>query len=415
MKIYAFILGRKYLLSVAELCQVFSQHNIHIIDITPEALIVTLPELSNPQATLNKLGGSIKIIEITEEIAKDINILPKTIAKMCLDEAKNSQKKFSYGVSVYSFKDQANKVLKKSLNLSKELLKENNLKSRYINKDFTNPPNAALKGQKVLTEGAEIIAIKGKHKIFLGKTLAIQDFEEYSHRDYERPERDPRLGMLPPKLSQIMINLNGLHKIDDPENLSNFTIYDPFCGVGTVLSEAYLMGYNVIGSDINPEVVTKARKNLDWTRNNNFSPTQEIKLFSQNAEMINPQDLTEHVDAIVSETYLGPPMSHFPTHKQMDSTFSSIEATILNFFRTIKNLLEPGTPIIISLLAYRDRNRYITMDHLIEKIQMLGFQTEELIPGSIQAKFDLPNFEDQSLIYDRPDQIVCRAIWKFIS
>jgi tRNA G10 N-methylase Trm11 len=57
----------------------------------------------------------------------------------------------------------------------------------------------------------------------------VQNIDEYSKRDYSK-DRDMQIGMLPPKLSQMMINLSG-----------GKTIYDPFVGLGTVLIESLYM------------------------------------------------------------------------------------------------------------------------------------------------------------------------------
>jgi hypothetical protein len=35
----------------------------------------------------------------------------------------------------------------------------------------------------------------------------VQDIDAYAERDFERPMRDAFVGMLPPKLAQIMLNL----------------------------------------------------------------------------------------------------------------------------------------------------------------------------------------------------------------
>lgn len=67
-------------------------------------------------------------------------------------------------------------------------------------------------------------------------------------RDYGRPARDARVGMLPPKLAQIMLNLS----VKDEKS---GTVLDPFCGTGVLLQEAALAGFDFIGSDIEPRMV----------------------------------------------------------------------------------------------------------------------------------------------------------------
>ena len=97
--------------------------------------------------------------------------------------------------------------------------------------------------------GAELIIFKQNGSLQLAHTIHEQNIEAYAARDQARPKRDARVGMLPPKLAQTIINLaSGPH-------LPNQTLLDPFCGTGVVLQEALLMGYNVYGTDIEPKMI----------------------------------------------------------------------------------------------------------------------------------------------------------------
>ena len=88
----------------------------------------------------------------------------------------------------------------------------------------------------------------------------MQPFKDLSRLDFGRPARDDFSGMLPPKLAQIMINLA---QVQNPEAL----IIDPFCGSGTILSEALLMGYkDLLGSDISPKAIADTYKNISWIK-----------------------------------------------------------------------------------------------------------------------------------------------------
>ena len=60
------------------------------------------------------------------------------------------------------------------------------------------------------------------------KVVGVQDIDAYSKRDQTRPARDAKVGMLPPKLAQILINLCGPLK-------PGSVVLDPFCGTGVVL------------------------------------------------------------------------------------------------------------------------------------------------------------------------------------
>lgn len=65
-----------------------------------------------------------------------------------------------------------------------------------------------------------------------------------------------------PNLARALVNLARTPKDGD--------FLDPFCGVGGLLLEAGLTGANLIGVDINPELVEGAEKNLNEENISNF-------------------------------------------------------------------------------------------------------------------------------------------------
>src|SRR6185503_16098722 len=98
----------------------------------------------------------------------------------------------------------------------------------------------------------------------LAQTLFVQDIEAYGARDQARPARDARVGMLPPKLAQIILNLSAGPLRPAAPQLERLRILDPFCGTGVILQEALLMGYSVLGTDIEPRMADYSKRNLRW-------------------------------------------------------------------------------------------------------------------------------------------------------
>ncbi len=415
MILYAFILGRKHMLSVAELINTIGD-KAKIIDITPDALIAGFDTpLTNTQVYLDRLGGTIKIAEVFAEDS-DKSQLAEHIGEFLTKTFGGSPSKLIYAISLYGFGMKPEEILRNTLNDVKAKLTESGLKNRFINKNFTNPETAALHGEEIMEKGAEIVAIKGRYKIFMGKTAALQNIEYYAERDYKRPHRDPHLGMLPPKLAQIMINLSGSVSILDRFKTDQH-LYDPFVGLGTVLGEAMLMGFSVIGSDLEPKVIEKATKNLDWLKNqstNSITPEQTFRLFCKDATALSPQDFTEKIDLVITESYLGPPITKLPSPEEIKKTHAHLRETLIRFFGCLRQILAQGTPVIICLPAYRQGNGHIHLEGLTEHVQGNGFKFEPLIPNKYAGKFGLKKEDGTSLIYDRPDQIVGREIFKFI-
>ena len=134
------------------------------------------------------------------------------------------------------------------------------ISSRFVISKEKTLSSVVVTQNKLLTRGIEVVLAADGDNILIGETLAVQPFKDLSLRDYGRPVRDDLSGMLPPKLAQIMINLAQV----DPEKA---VIIDPFCGTGTILSEAVVLGYkNLFGSDISLKAVEDTRKNISWLK-----------------------------------------------------------------------------------------------------------------------------------------------------
>lgn len=129
----------------------------------------------------------------------------------------------------------------------KKTLNEKKFSARLLNSKNENLHAAVFKKErlaKTKTEFFLISTIKTEKsseenefsgKFFAGFTIACQDIDAYSRRDTGK-NRDMIVGMMPPKLVQMMINIGNSNK--------NFSaIYDPFCGLGTTLIEAANMGF----------------------------------------------------------------------------------------------------------------------------------------------------------------------------
>src|SRR5690606_11663784 len=152
----------------------------------------------------------------------------------------------------------------------------------------------------------------------------------------ERPMRDAYVGMLPPKLAQIMINLAH------PQ--SGSTILDPFCGTGVVLQEAMLMRYAVYGTDLSEKMVRYSRENLNWLQ-------EKVLLSSpwylEVADATN-QKWRQPVDAVICETYLGKPLTSLPDQQTLQRIINEANAIAEGFLKNISSQIPSGTSLCIA-------------------------------------------------------------------
>ncbi len=126
-----------------------------------------------------------------------------------------------------------------------------------------------------------------------------QNIDRFSKIDFDKPVNSMQIGMMPSKLTQIMVNI-WVGKTAQWDGTT--TIYDPFMGLGTTYMIANSMWYNVIGSDIN---ITPAKQNLPWRKEQSISQDLPITLFLQDATQSLNKPFLKHVTCIVTEWWLG--------------------------------------------------------------------------------------------------------------
>lgn len=380
---YVAVLGRQAELSLAELESVIDPESISRIGDD-----VAVLDVSDP-LDIDRLGGTIKLAKVLTKLENTnldaaFNYLQKTIPQH-LDQLPKGKLKF--GVSVYGFAPKSKWLLRQMLGLKKTIRSE----GRSVRIIQNNEP--ALGSAQVLYNkltddlGWELLLIKDGSDIILAQTIAVQNIDNYAKRDQERPARDAKVGMLPPKLAQIMINLA---KPDD-----GAVVFDLYCGTGVVLQEAHLMNFGIAGSDLEPRMVEYSQKNLVWLDES----LSDVDVQTADATEVK---LPNDIGAIVSEMYLGQPLHKPPANKHLDELLQENYQLLTETLENLAPQLKTSTPLCIAIPAWRQTtgitsvlNDMLTVDHL----KKLGYTRKTF-------KFAKPT----DLIYAREDQIVGRQL-----
>ncbi len=414
---YAFILGRVYTLSLAELIAVFKIMGVEfkILACAPEVIVLETNKALDVKILQARLGGVIKIIKILDIFQKKGKEYPSQVLETYFNFKRINKDFFTeysgkkqFGVSIYNldptvrFKEEAQRIAF----FIKKILQDESQSVRAVIAQF---PSQALSSVLVnenhlLTKGAEIVIISGNQKLFVGKTMTVQNYEDYGRRDYQRPARDERTGMVPPKVAQIMINLAGNFKPLD-------YILDPFCGSGTILQEATLMGYRAVGSDLDKKAVENSEINLEWFRNRYHVAPGRYKLFHSHAAEISLQLPNYKISAVVTEGTLGPIYGKVPKKPEMVANFKGLSKLYDQVFKEFAKFLSPGSRVVMCLPAYKVGHvDYAYMPDLDFATQN-GYTVQAPISSEIKTKYKfLKVTERNSIVYDRKDQIVAREI-----
>lgn len=386
MKPLICILGRQPSIGVAELESVLGAEAVTTFG-DNSAIINAERKLSQQE-----LGGTIKIAEIIGAIQKSdwqsvSPIIVNKIVGYTTNKWKGSDHKLSIAISVYGFKIRRERIWRLSFN-TKKIMKE---KGQSVH--MTLGQDAALNSAQVIHNkltgefGAEFLVITDSNKTLLARTLSVQDIGRYSKRDYGRPGRNMKVGMLPPKLAQIMLNLAGV--------TSRSVVLDPFCGTGVVLMEAALKRAKIMGSDARPEMVSATKDNLKWLSNE-----YGIEI---NARGINPADATTNrwngkPDSVVSEMYLGPAMTKLPNDESLQGIVSQCNNLLKKFLVNLRPQLRPGARCCIAIPAWNTPKGLVRLP-IADQVGSLGY-----------ARQRFATIKSERLVYRRPDQLVAREL-----
>ncbi len=386
---YVAIAGRQPLISLAEI-QALYDKAARLVGKKLVFFEIDEDGEENISPDINRLGGSLKLGRFFDT---DFSKLAKFLATA------HPEGKITLGISDFSKQKKSGLAKQKSMELKRNLARMGR-SARVIT---SNEPeiSSATAHHNQLGEKAgcfEIFLID--REIYL--SLGTQNITAYTERDQARPARDAKVGMLPPKLAQILINLCG--KL--PEGAR---VLDPFCGTGVVLQEAAIMGYIPYGTDLNERMVEYSKKNLSWLFNERNQKRFKIlpDLIQKKDQILNTISVGDatsftwegEIDAVAFEGYLGAPMSKPPVDIKFKTEKAKCREIAIGFLKNITPQIKSGTPVVMALPAWlRENGKYAGLN-ILDEIQEMGYNFE---------KFQ--DLSQSDLLYYREGQIVAREI-----
>lgn len=382
-----FVLGHEPLLSAAEIYSLMNKEAYNASSFLYEPPILRIKAMIYPADLIKRLGGTIKIAAQERE-----NLDENGLLESMEQELLKIKGKIIFGISLYSHETtkvgEWGKMIKRNL-------KGNGKSVRFV---FNNEPilsSVSVEKNKLTSSGKEFLIQKQGNKYSFAVTKSVQPFESFSQRDYGRPGRDSFSGMLPPKLAMMLINLAGMSK----EKI----LMDPFCGSGTILTEAKLLGHdNLLGSDISAKAIEDTKKNLNWATGNENS----IRLICSGVEQISKHVDPHSIDAIVTEPYLGKPLKGKEKESDLSSEADELLNIYLEAFKEFKKILRPDGKVVFIIPRLYYGNNWISIsDKLVPKIQEVGFKIVKNLPDNISQK--------PFILYRRTGQFVGREVWSF--
>lgn len=326
----------------------------------------------------DRLGGTIKI-------AKELAVVPfESIEGFLIDyviEKNPERKKITLGMNIHPEK------YMKELFPTYSSLKQNvpfSVRWCQMKKNISSLVTFDQIMSKEVSCEFNIFCFSGVDYI-LTETISCQSPKSYALRDYEKPARDGKVGMLPPKLAQMLINISD----------NSPYVWDSFCGTGTLVFEAMLMGKTVLGSDYSVDMVKASLQNISFLRKK-FSDVD----FKE--EDIFFHDVTEKEEIpynIISEGYLGEALQDMPNYEQLEKTDEELSALYKQAFSHFYASGIKQVTLCVPLYYIEEKNEI--MKKTLASIQKSGYNLRDLFGNN------------EPVIYSRPHQKVFRQICIF--
>jgi tRNA G10 N-methylase Trm11 len=392
------VLGHAPGLSLAEVAAVLPEATFTAVG--TEAAILD----GDVTAVFSRLGGAVKVGYLAPGSWPTLEAALDALGPSAFEEFIGAGK-LAFGFSVYAAGGrlapdtgyrikQRGVAVKRTLKLGRS--------ARFVNRGERALASVSVAHNRLTQGGAEFVFLSTPDGWRRGRTAAVQDFVAFGKRDFGRPARDMSLGMLPPKLARIMVNLAGRPR----------TVLDPFCGMATVLQEGALLGTEVFGSDVSAPVVANAQKNLEWLDGQEPRVRGRWQLRVGDARDLTRVWENRRFDAVITEPYLGPPVTVRLPRSKLGDIQRKVAGTLIPSIPRVASVLEMGGALVIALPVWRTDSTLAPLE-ILPAFERAGFTREPLLPEGVRLPLPVGITRRGSLLYERPQQRVLREIFRF--
>ena len=379
---YLVILGRQPAIGCAELEAVYGSDAVSRVG---EELAMVEAESFD----VERFGGVKKAGRVLEEFRvggreRD----ERKVLDLVMSHVAEVDGKVTLGLSSYSRSWRAKDLQKIGLRVKTQMKKRGG-SLRLVPNDTDALSTATSHHNKLglSRNKVEVMLAEADGRMIMAASVGTQNISAYAARDQKRPARDMFVGMLPPKLAKVIVNL-AVGESDAQ------VVLDPFCGTGVLLQEALLLGYDVLGTDLAEKMVDYSRRNLEWL--------SEVKRREFKYELSVGDAMRADwrgFDVVACEAYLGQPFSAPPSPQKLAEVSRNCRHVIGSFLKNLARQTEPGTRVCVAVPVWRRVDGSMSGLNLLDSVEKLGYNA---------VKFK--NATQPELIYYREGQVVGREL-----
>lgn len=380
---YYFVPGRLFELSKAEILSVFPIYTQDFNISYNNDLVIVNTDLDEKVLSdlFNRLGGFVswgKVIDLSEDL---INF-------------SKSDEKVVFGINLY-FKGRTSysyDKLKKLADNLKDNFKQHGKSAKYLLNKSMRIDSINIERNKILQKGFLLEIFDYNQQTLFGIALGVQNATKFAKLEYEKPFTDNKMGVLPAKLARIMVNLAQL-------NVSQ-TVWDPFCGSGTILLSSYDLGVNVIGSDIESRAVKMTQANIEWLGKEKNDSETKYNIFRM--DITKPDNFVlsllrkTEINALVCEPFMGPPLLSQVSPQKARDLLNNVKSMYLSLFKILEHSKLHNFTAVLIIPSYKTAKGWLTLS----------------VNEIVGKKWEIKNKKlGGDLHWSRPDSIIKRNIF----
>ncbi|MEM4598256.1 MAG: methyltransferase domain-containing protein [Candidatus Diapherotrites archaeon] len=345
---FLFLFGRNPKLSYIELLSYLRAREINfkVSCFYEKATILDLPQQVNLDEILAGLGGTVKVAKVL--FWCDENSIGKNLEDACLYEGNSN--KIVYSVETIGASPSVRSYFQ-------ENFKKQGIKA--LHKDIA--PHTLAKSSKELLS---FVVLKAGPLFYVARAIKSFDPHSFKERDVSRPYIEPEV-MSSIRLSRILVNLAGVR--------SKAKMLDPFCGIGTVLQEALLLGFEVYGIDLSRDRIQKASENLKWVERT-YGVSGSWTVRQGDAKKLSQYFPEHYFDFIATEPELGPLIKKAPSDKEAEQTIKDLQKLYEKFFVEASKVLKPRGRISVVIPRIRAKSTKTYRIDIDSILQRSGFK-----------------------------------------
>lgn len=225
---------------------------------------------------------------------------------------------------------------------------------------------AEIHAKEILSRNlTDFIILRVGNQYRIGVTAYVPNVVEFRARSNERPVVSSQIS-ISSRLAKVLFNLGGLS--------TGGTMLDPFCGSGTILSEAIVAGVNCIGIDKNPIRIENTKRNLEW-----ISSTSKGNLGSYYLKVGDAANLESllggkaPVDAVVTEPILLPRINYTPRLEKARRMIRNASRLYSESLYSIAAVVRSGGRVVVVAPSLRtSEKRDVSVD--LQDLEEIGLR-----------------------------------------